>query len=74
MINCGNVQAEGGKGKGKSKIAEKSMFHGKELHDKMGRSWMEPPREQRQVGPLEAYICLPVFHSGHCFDRNCPKG
>ena len=36
-----------GAGKGKAAIQEKSMFHGKEEKDKLGRSWIEPPKEQR---------------------------
>ena len=43
---CSVLQEEGGK-KGKAKIPEKSMFHGKEERDNLGRSWMDPPKEQR---------------------------
>jgi len=60
-----HAQGEG-KGKGKSKVAEKSMFHGKEEHDKLGRSWMDPPREQRQEVE-QAYLPKRWIHtwSGH---------
>ena len=37
---------QAGKGE-KIKTQEKSMFHGKEERDKLGRSWMDPPKEQK---------------------------
>lgn len=54
-----------GKGKG-AKIQEKSLFHGKEEKDTLGRSWMEPPKEQKP--PVEqAYLPKRWIHtwSGH---------
>lgn len=59
------LQEEGGK-KGKVKIPEKSMFHGKEERDNLGRSWMDPPKEQRSEVE-QAYLPKRWIHtwSGH---------
>ena len=59
-------QGEGGKGKAKDKIAEKTMFHGKEERDNLGRSWIEAPKEQRPAVE-QAYLPKRWIHtwSGH---------